>query len=335
MTMVERVAQRAEGERSGAAEARVAAAAQLACLLEASAPKPGNVSPGRHFVDTRYEHFLASAAAIGAPLAGAAGRPLGATIRLAVEATAQWTAANTNLGIILLLAPLARAALRESRELGSRELAELGSDPGDGCDGCQTPADPHSRLQNLRTAVGQVVENATVDDAREVYRAIRIARPGGLGEVESQDVSVEPTLTLLDVMRLAAHRDGIAREYATRFQATFEVGIPALGRARRDGLPWDDAVVEVFLTLLKAASDTHVARRGGLDLANEVSTRAAAVLDAGGVRSDAGRRALLQMDAALRSPGNTANPGTTADLTAAAIFAFLLAGGWNAAEDLP
>ena len=90
----------------------VAAAGQLACLLEVSAPKPGNVSPGRHFHDTRYEDFLASAVAIGPALAAAGSQPLGTTILAAVDATARWTRSNTNLGIILLLAPLARAALR-------------------------------------------------------------------------------------------------------------------------------------------------------------------------------------------------------------------------------
>src|SRR6266446_10081351 len=92
----------------------VAVAAQLACLIEASAPKPGNVSPGRHFADARYEDFLASAAAIGGPLGAAGSQPLGVTIRLAIEATARWTRSNTNLGIVLLLAPLARAALVEA-----------------------------------------------------------------------------------------------------------------------------------------------------------------------------------------------------------------------------
>jgi hypothetical protein len=91
--------------------AEVAAAGQLACLLEVSAPKPGNVSPDRHFHDTRYEDFLASAVAIGPALAQAHVQPLGATIRRAVEDTLRWTRSNTNLGIVLLLAPLARAAL--------------------------------------------------------------------------------------------------------------------------------------------------------------------------------------------------------------------------------
>jgi triphosphoribosyl-dephospho-CoA synthase len=92
--------------------AQVAAAAQLACLLEASAAKPGNVSPGVHFGDTTYEDFLASAAAIGPPLGAAGTNALGTTIRRAVQATRRWTSVNTNLGIVLLLAPLARAAGR-------------------------------------------------------------------------------------------------------------------------------------------------------------------------------------------------------------------------------
>jgi len=293
--------------------ADVGSAAQLACLLEVSAPKPGNVSPGRHFGDTRYEQFLASAAAIGAPLAGAGTCGIGATVRLAIESTARWTRSNTNLGIVLLLAPIARAALQE---------------PSIG----------------LREGVRQVLAATTIDDARDVYAAIRRAAPSGLGRVDAQDVATEPTMTLVDVMRLAADRDGIAREYATDFEVTFETGTPALDRARRDGLSWDEAVVETFLVLLAAGPDTHVVRRGGAALAAEVSQRARTALAAGGVRSAAGRRAIDEMDLALRDPRNTANPGTTADLTAAAIFVVLLVsrlrrslssegdGGWDAAH---
>jgi triphosphoribosyl-dephospho-CoA synthase len=281
--------------------ADVAAAAQLACLLEASAPKPGNVSPGRSFADVRYEDFLASAAAIGEPLTGAGARPLGSTVRLAVEATARWVASNTNLGIVLLLAPLSRAALAGA--------------PG----------------ANLRAELGRVLEATTVDDARDVYAAIRRAAPGGLGRAEAQDVRDEPTIPLLDVMRLAANRDGIAREYATTFAITFETGAPALEAARRDGLAWDDAVVETFLTLLAAVPDTHVARRAGAEIAADVSRRARAVLQLGGVRSEPGRRAIEEMDRALRDARHLGNPGTTADLTAAAIFVALLGGAsWRA-----
>ena len=159
--------------------------------------------------------------------------------------------------------------------------------------------------------------------------AIRRAAPGGLGQAPAQDVADEPTLPLLDVMRLAAHRDGIAREYASTFEVTFETGVPALDAARRDGLSWDDAVVETFLTLLARSPDTHIARRAGEEIAADVSRRARATLEAGGVRSALGRRALEAMDVELRDAGHSKNPGTTADLTTAAIFVVLLGGGWR------
>ena len=98
----------------------VGVAAQLACLLEVSAPKPGNVSPGRHFADLRYEDFLASALAIGEPMARAGECGVGSTIRLAIEATAKLTRSNTNLGIVLLFAPLARAASLPGAEPAER-----------------------------------------------------------------------------------------------------------------------------------------------------------------------------------------------------------------------
>jgi triphosphoribosyl-dephospho-CoA synthase len=287
----------------------VGLAAQLACLLEASAPKPGNVSPGRHFADLRYEDFLASALAIGEPMARAGEQGVGATIRKSVEATARWSRSNTNLGIVLLFAPVARAA------------SQLGSDPlmrGD------------SRGLTLQVMLRRVLDATTVDDAREAYAAIRMACPGGLDRAEAQDVSTEPTMTLVEVMQLASHRDTIASEYATGFAITFGTAVPALERARHDGLPWDDAVVETFLTLLAAAPDTHIARRSGKSLAHQVTARAQRVLAEGGVRSEAGRRAIDDMDLALRDETNSGNPGTTADVTAAAIFVVLLGGGWSA-----
>jgi len=288
----------------------VGLAAQLACLLEASAPKPGNVSPGRHFSDLRYEDFLASALAIGEPMAKAGQQGVGSTIRTSVEATAQWSRSNTNLGIVLLFAPLARAAANDT-----------------GCD-FQAPS-RKSHPVSLQDSVRRILESTTIDDAREAYAAIRMARPGGLDRAEAQDVSAEPTMTLVEVMQLAAHRDTIAAEYATGFAITFGTAVPALERARCDGLPWDDSVVETFLTLLAAVPDTHIARRSGKNLAHQVTARAQRVLAEGGVRSDAGRRAIDEMDRALRDERNSGNPGTTADLTAAAIFVVLLGGGWS------
>jgi triphosphoribosyl-dephospho-CoA synthase len=277
--------------------AEVAAAGQLACLLEVSAPKPGNVSPGRHFHDTRYEDFLASAVAIGPELAAAGENPLGTTIRRAVEATLRWTRSNTNLGIVLLLAPLARAALREGAGLRER----------------------------LRT----VLAETTVTDAGEVYAAIRRARPGGLGEAKAEDVAGAPTVSLRDAMSLAADRDAIAREYVTDFALTFETGVPAVLAARREGLAWSDTVVEAYLALLDETPDTHIARKLGAAEAAAISLQAREVRAAGGTRSPEGRRALGVLDAELRDERNRRNPGTTADLTCAALFVVILEEGWD------
>jgi triphosphoribosyl-dephospho-CoA synthase len=294
----------------------VAALAQLACLLEVSAPKPGNVSPGRHFVDLTYEDFLTSAVAIGPTFARVADQPLGETIRQAVEVTACWARTNTNLGLVLLLAPLAKAAAMVAAS-GSDHLRQ----------GYGGPPELYAKAEEppLRGALRQVLRETTVDDAREVYAAIRRARPGGLGQSSTQDVAGEPDVTLLDAMRLAADRDGVAREYATDFEVTFDRGAPALARARGDGLSWSDAIVETYLTLLAEGIDTHIVRRTGLAAAERVSMLAREALTAGGVRTDEGRQAVEAMDRAMRDARNSHNPGTTADLTAAAIFVTLLA----------
>jgi triphosphoribosyl-dephospho-CoA synthase len=266
-------------------------------LIEVSAPKPGNVSPERHFHDTRYEDFLASAVAIGPALAQAHAQPLGLTIRHALEDTLRWTKSNTNLGIVLLLAPLARAALLSGG--------------------------------TLRDRLHQVLAETTVDDAAEVYQAIRRARPGGLGQSAAEDVARAPSVSLRAAMELAEGRDAIAREYVTDFALTFETGVPALLAARRERLAWTDAAVETYLTLLETAPDTHIARKLGSAEAEAVSRRAREARAAGGTRSAAGRQALADLDRELRDPRNRRNPGSTADLTCAALFVVILEGGWD------
>jgi triphosphoribosyl-dephospho-CoA synthase len=286
-----------EGRRPGsdpAAASRsgpdaVAAAAQLACVLEASAEKPGNITPRHDFADTSYEDMLRSAIAIGPELGRAASRGVGETVLAAVRATRRVAGANTNLGIALLLAPLARAALRGER-------------------------------------VEDVLGALTLADAQAAYEAIRLAGAGGLDAPVEHDVRDAPEVGLREAMAFAAERDSVASEYATGYAITFGVGLPALRRALLDGLRPRSAVVEAFLALLAAVPDTLIARKRGRAAAERVSADAAAVLAAGGVRDDAGRSALARFDASLRGDGNALNPGTTADLVTAALFVALLEG---------
>ena len=279
------------------AQIDIATLAQLSCLLEVSAPKPGNVSPGMRFRDMSYEDFLVSALAIG-PAIGEAGQvPLGITVERALAATREVTRANTNLGLVLLLAPLAAASILTAG--------------------------------TLRERVQRVLRATTIDDARLVYNAIRSSNPGGMGKVSDEDLGEQPKVTLLKAMELAKEWDSVAREYATDFAITFDHGVPALRAARQAGLGWLDAVTEAGLRLLSEVPDTLIARKAGKEVAIQISARARGVLEAGGVRSQAGRKALAEFDASLRNPQNSRNPGTTADLIAAATFVTLLEDGWN------
>jgi triphosphoribosyl-dephospho-CoA synthase len=260
-------------------------------VLEVSAEKPGNITPSHDFVDTSYEDMLRSGVAVGPELARAADRGVGETVRAVVEASCRVAPANTNLGIALLLAPLAKAAL----------------DGGP-----------------LRARLGATLLALDVADARAAYAAIRLARAGGLHEGVEHDVRSEPTVGLREAMASAAERDTVASEYVTDYALTFDTGVPALVAALGDGLAVREAIVELHLRLLDQAPDTLIARKRGADAAARVSAGAREVLAAGGVRTAAGRRALRSFDASLREPGNALNPGTTADLVTATLFAALV-----------
>ena len=262
-------------------------------MLEVSAEKPGNITPRHDFHDTTYEDMVRSAIAVGPELARAGERGVGDTVLAVVQASRRATRANTNLGIALLLAPLAKAALSGGP---------------------------------LRGRLAQTLGALDVADARAAYEAIRLAGAGGLRERVQHDVRSEPTVGLREAMASAAARDAIAAEYVSDFALTFATGIPALAAARADGLGEREAIVELHLKLLDAAPDTLIARKRGAEAAAQVSAGARGVLAAGGVRTPGGRRALRSFDASLREPGNALNPGTTADVVTATLFVALLEG---------
>jgi triphosphoribosyl-dephospho-CoA synthase len=267
----------------------VTEAAQLACVLEVSASKPGNITPRHDFADTSFEDMLRSAIALGPDLGRAGERGVGETVLAAVRATRRIAGANTNLGIALLLAPLARAAL-------------------------------------IGREVGKVLRALTVADAEAAYAAIRLAGAGGLDAPVEHDVREAPRVTLRKAMAAAAGRDSIAGEYASDYAVTYKIGLPALQRALDAELRPRAAVLELFLELLAVLPDTLIARKRGRDAAARVSRDAARVLAVGGVRTGAGRAAIDEFDASLRRDGNALNPGTTADLVTAVLFAALLEG---------
>jgi triphosphoribosyl-dephospho-CoA synthase len=165
-----------------------------------------------------------------------------------------------------------------------------------------------------------VLARLDLADSHAVYQAIALTQPGGLGRVDRGDVTTGPTGTLREMMALAAGHDAIAAEYAQGFPRVLQVGVPSLRRWQAHGPA--TAVVATQLELLTRCPDSLIARKCGAPLADEASQRASEVLAAGWPHTPTGQVALAEFDRWLRADGHRRNPGTTADLVGASLFAF-------------
>ncbi|MDF1745119.1 MAG: triphosphoribosyl-dephospho-CoA synthase [Gimesia sp.] len=255
-----------------------------ACLIEATARKPGNVHPEASFPDLTYTDFAKSAAVIAPILAEIDPHKIGFFIKKCIKETQQVSSSNSNLGMVLLLAPLA-AVPRET---------------------------------TIVEGIHEVLQQLTNQDAIEVYEAIRMAKPGGLGKTEAEDISTEPTSTLREVMCLAADHDSIASEYANNFNIILGTAIPALQTFWNQCADWEEAVIRLQLRLMSDFPDTLIARKCGIEEAQQSAVYASEILQA-----EQFGASLAPFDSWLRFNGNQRNPGTTADLIVATLFVAL------------
>ncbi len=228
-------------------------------------------------------------AEVSAPAVARRGASVGSRVLDAVQATRAAVGQNTNLGIVLLSAPLAVAA----------ELNQ----------------------PNLRLALAGVLATLDHDDAIAVFAAIAAANPGGLGTTERYDVRAPPTVSLREAMAAAAARDLVARQYVTDFADVFQIGAPTFRAAMARSGDAAEAATAVYLAFLAAEPDSHIARKFGRDIAESLRDEAAARRD---IPIDPALRyeALMAWDVDLKARG--LNPGTSADLTVASIFAVYL-----------
>ena len=257
---------------------------EAACRAELAALKPGNVHVHAAGHGMEVAQFEAAATAAAGPLS-VAGAPVGARIKAAVAASLAVAGCNTNLGILLLCAPVLAAA--------------------------EGPAD-----RPFPARVEAVLAALTLDDAKAVFRAIAAANPGGLGTAD-EDVRAPARVPLRAAMAAAAHRDLIARQYANGFSEVFSLGVPLASAHRGDPAK---AAQAVYLAFLQAFPDSHVARKFGIATAEAVRAEARTVCAALEGRADADRTArLLAFDTDLKTRG--LNPGTSADLTVASLLA--------------
>ena len=298
---------------------------QLAIMLEVSAQKPGNVSFTSSFEGTRVEHFLASAVAAGSTFQEAAylgtsvaerrldvGKVgLGQLIKdCAVDVNAWQRGGNTILGTVMLFVPIAVAA-------------------------GMTPAKEDYALDFslLRQNIDLVIKSTTAWDSVHLYEAVDIASPSGLGDSPDLDVTdpaskerlLKENVSLFEVFKIAQGYDDICYEWVNNYPLTFDLAYPYLTR-QLESKPLNTAVVHTFLKILSERPDTFIARKVGKQKALEVSQEAKAILELGGLETAKGKKSLAEFDKKLRSKGNSCNPGTTADLTAAALALCTLGG---------
>ena len=270
-----------------------------ACALDVQARKPGNVSLASAGHGMQAELFIASAEAAASPLC-APGLAVGERIELAMQSTLAAAHCNTNLGILLLCAPLAVACEAWSREQG---------------------------LPALRQRLEEVLQGLDQVDARAAYRAIAAAQPGGLGDAAQQDVRTEPTIGLREAMTLAADRDRIAFQYAHAHVDIFELGLPAFtAQAQAMGAGSTAAMQGAFIEFLAAFPDSHIVRKHGAAAAHSVMAEAQPWRE----RARAGQMldadpAFAAWDASLKA--RAINPGTSADLCVATALLAALSSG--------
>ncbi len=263
--------------------------ATLGCLLEVTAPKPGNVHRGADFEDLTFDDFAVSAVAIAPAMQTAHETGVGQAVLTAIRATRELVQTNTNLGTVLLIAPLAAVSPSESCEEGIR----------------------------------RVLAGLTEHDAEMVYEAINLASPAGLGKVDDMDIADAPPSDLLAAMRAAADRDLVARQYMNGFEQVLRVVVPKLQRGRSLGWSLTDTIVHTHVHLMSDYPDSFIARKCGAVTAAKSAALAGRALDAGEPGDEGYQRALSDLDFWLRGDGNQRNPGTTADLIAAGLFAAL------------
>ena len=258
-----------------------------ACLAELEALKPGNVHIFADGHGMKVQHFIDSAE-VSAPVlcddAQYGNRTLGQRIFAALEVTYAKVACNTNLGIILLAAPIVQAALKY----------------------------PHL---SLLSGLQQVLNETTIADAELVYKGIRLVSPAGMGERNEHDVSENPKITLLEAMRLASAHDMVARQYAEGYAQLFSQALPLYKSCNERWQRPAWALTAVYLYWLSSVPDSHIARKydeaEALQVQQTAQEHATAFMALENPKNY--MTTLLKWDQSLKQA--RLNPGTSADLT--------------------
>ncbi|MFX1378790.1 MAG: triphosphoribosyl-dephospho-CoA synthase [Promethearchaeota archaeon] len=298
----------------------------LASLLEVAGwPKPGNIHRTQNYDKTKFEHFMAGIVAIQpnfrvfceknflksfGNLGDYKTIELGDFFKVSAEQMIRWQeGGNVLLGHILILAPLAIAAIICMKK-------------------------QQTDLDNLKKFLNKVIDNTTVDDTINLYQAIRLCNPGGLGHIKKYDIKDENSfkelkrdkINLKKIFELSKEYDLISLEYSTGFKIILDNGLPYFIKIFNQFNDINIATVNTFLKLLSLNPDTLVIRKSGLDLAIYIKKKASEILNYGGISTKKGLELTIELDNELQAKKGKLNPGTTADLISGVIFCALIFG---------
>ncbi len=283
----------------------IAQALQIACLLEAAADKPGNITPSKSFSDLNYHHFLFSAAAVFPAFLNIKNKSVGEIIYEAVKETHSLIDSNTNLGIILLCTPLASAYVRQREKKVEKGIG-------------------NDFLKELRKELHLLLTQLDEKDAELAYKAINLSQAGNLDKVDEGDIRDKADMTLYQSMKLAEDRDNIAFEYINDFKIIFEFAYPRFVQNDIQLDSINSAIIKTYLEILAEYPDSLIARKSGINKAEEVSNMAKKLLKDIKSETDLFSRKVSEFDNYLRNQTVKLNPGTTADLITAVIFLRIL-----------
>jgi triphosphoribosyl-dephospho-CoA synthase len=263
---------------------------------EIEAFKPGNVSVYADGHDMTVNDFIKSAE-VSAPILCEPKSSLGHRVLESVKATRGAVGCNTNLGMLLLFAPIVMAAEEKFDD-----------------------------VNDLRKNLEIALTSLTKEDTNQIFEAICLANPGGLGNVDSQDVHDEPQCSLIEAMQLASNRDAVALQYTNNFKEIFELGFSSIKHFDQswNSVKW--STVSCYLMFMSSIADSHIQRKYGAQIAEQIRKKSGVIAERFHKTSDpeSDIDLIQRFDEELKA--ENINPGTCADLTAASLLVYTLCG---------
>jgi triphosphoribosyl-dephospho-CoA synthase len=266
----------------------------FSCKKDIELIKPGNVNLLSSHKDTKAQDYLDSAILSSKELFNQ-NYSLGKRILESVNVTRSQVNVNTNLGIILLCAPVIQSYI---------DFNNL----------------------DLREGIKKTLSTTSIKDTHDLCAAINISSPGGLGDRDMYDTASYPNASIKEIMDYSQEYDRISYQYSHNFSDIFDFIIPKLEFLNQRYESLDISLSLLFIEILAKIPDSHISRKFGDKIAKKTSNNAHDLLKILDREHDPDylAKALNNLDYEYKKKG--INPGTTADLLVASLMIYKISG---------